>query len=240
MAKRVLGVVLVLAACGGKASTPEAAAPAVSETAAAASADPPAASASAAPVSVAPMQLPKACADGAAEWCTPPGNFVDRLCAKTYSDVALALFNKGTPFSRAYLRGKVDELAFDEEVIVLRYHPVPAGGMVVGNGKGTFELFRWDGTCSSGVEAEMVTKARPPRPKSAHVNWHRLGNRMQDGLIGGSEAVKKAHARRGKECQGATSGDVSAACAKADAALVDAVVEYVRSGGSLPDPEDLP
>jgi hypothetical protein len=237
--------VLVVAACGGKASTPEAAAPgpapASSESeASAANADPPAASASASPVSEAPAQLPKACADSTAEWCTPPGGFVDRLCAKTYSDVALALFNKGTPFSRAYLRGKVDELAFDEEVIVLRYHPVPAGGMVVGNGKGTFELFRWDGSCSSGVEAEMVTKTRPPRPRSAHVNWHRLGNRMQDGLIGASEAVKKAHAKRGKECQGATSGDVSASCAKADAALVDAVVEYVRGGGTLPDPEDRP
>jgi hypothetical protein len=32
-------------------------------------------------------------------------------------------------------------------------------------------------------------------------------------------------------------GDVSAACEKADAALADAIVDYVRSGGALPGPE---
>ena len=35
------------------------------------------------------------------------------------------------------------------------------------------------------------------------------------------------------------SGDVSAACEKADAALVQAIVEYVRGGGSLPAPDPL-
>jgi hypothetical protein len=63
---------------------------------------------------------------------------------------------------------------------------------------------------------------------------------MQEALLAGSEAVKRAHTKRGKECQGATSGDVSASCAKADSALVDAVVDYVRSGGSIPEPEGIP
>jgi hypothetical protein len=232
---------LVLVACGGHATKPDPATPAAGgDTASSAAVDPPAPSASAASASDAPAQLPKACSDAAAEWCTPPGDFVDRLCAKTHSDVGLALFAKSTPFTRAYMRGKIDELAFDEEVIVLRFHAVPQGGMVVGSGKGTYDLFRWDGTCSQGIEAEMITKTRPPKPKSAHVNWHRLGNRMQDSLIAASDAVKRAHAKRGKECQGAMTGDVSAGCAKADAALVDAVVDFVRGGGSLPDPEGLP
>jgi hypothetical protein len=52
--------------------------------------------------------------------------------------------------------------------------------------------------------------------------------------------VKRAHAKRGKECQGAMSGDVSAACLKSDQALVEAVVDYVRDGGALPPPDSLP
>jgi hypothetical protein len=52
--------------------------------------------------------------------------------------------------------------------------------------------------------------------------------------------VKQAHAKRGKECKGAMSGDVSAACEKADDALVGAVVDYVRSGGSLPPVSAVP
>jgi hypothetical protein len=36
------------------------------------------------------------------------------------------------------------------------------------------------------------------------------------------------------------SGDVSLACEKADDALVSAIVEYVRSGGALPPPDDAP
>ena len=180
--------------------------------------------------------VPTECADPAAAVCTPPGDFVDRLCARTHADLALALFAKATPFTRLYLRGKMDELAFDEEVLALRYHAVPKGGIQVGGADGSYDVLRWDGTCSTAVDADMLTKARPHRPRSAHLAWHRLSDKMQDALIVGSDAVKKAHRSRGKECQGAMTGDVSAACAKADAALVDAVVEYVRAGGSLPAP----
>jgi hypothetical protein len=62
---------------------------------------------------------------------------------------------------------------------------------------------------------------------------------MQTALVSSSEAVRRAHSKRGKECKGAMSGDVSAACEKADAALVDAIVDFVRAGSPLPDPEGL-
>jgi hypothetical protein len=179
-------------------------------------------------------KLPSTCADAKATVCTPPGAFVERLCAKPRQDVALGLFAPSTPFTRGYLRGKLDELVLDEEVLVLRFHAQPKNGMVIGNGNGTYDLLRWDGTCSTGVEAEMVTRTRPPQPRSAHVQWHRIATPIQDALITASDAVKKAHAKRGKECKGAMTGDVSAACVKADGALVAAVVDYVRSGGSLP------
>jgi hypothetical protein len=64
-----------------------------------------------------------------------------------------------------------------------------------------------------------------------------MGTGLQDALVASSDAVKRAHARRGKECKGAMSGEVSAACQKADQALVDAVVDYVREGGKLPEPD---
>ncbi|MDP9148436.1 MAG: hypothetical protein M3O36_00625 [Myxococcota bacterium] len=179
--------------------------------------------------------LPTGCADPSAGLCTPPGGFVDRLCAKPHQDVALALFSKATPFTRLYLRGKVDELAFEEEVLALRMHVPSKNGMVVGSAAGTYDVLRWDGTCSMGIEAEMITRTRPPRPVPAHVQWHRIAPGNQDALIAGSAALKQAHARRGKECKGAMSGDVSSACQRADAALVDAIVAYVREGGNVPE-----
>ena len=182
----------------------------------------------------APVAIPTACTAGSTDVCTPDGDFVERLCAHVNQTAALALFAKATPFTRLYLKGKVDELVFDEEVLALRAHLQAKGGIQVGSGSGSYEVLRWDGSCSRAVEAEMLTKSRPPKPKTARVVWHRIDAPVQDAVIGASDAVKKAHAARGKECKGAMSGDVTASCERADAALVDAVVQYVRGGGSLP------
>jgi hypothetical protein len=225
----------VAAGCGGsKAAQSDPAAPASSAT----SADP-ASSAAAAdappPQAATAAKLPTDCADKSSDTCTPPGDFVERLCARPHQDLALLLFGK-TPFTRLYLRGKMDELSFDEEVLALRFHAQPKGGIQVGNGNGTYDVLRWDGSCSRAVEADMITKNRPPKPKTARVLWHRLDDKTQTALIVASDPVKQAHSRRGKECKGAMSGDVSAACEKADATLGGAIVEYVRGGGSLPEP----
>jgi hypothetical protein len=169
--------------------------------------------------------------------CVPPSDFVERLCTKPHQDVALALFRKATPFTRLYLRGKFEELSLDEEVLALRFHGVPKGGVVVGSGAGSYDVLRWDGSCSKAVDAEMVSRTAPGRSRTSGVKWHRVSTPIQDALIGASEDVKRAHARRGKECKGAMSGDVSAACEKADHALADAVVDYVRGGGTLPEPD---
>ncbi len=193
-------------------------------------------SAPAAAAASGPGGLPTACVDASAPVCTPPGGFVDRLCAKPHQEIALALFGK-TPFSRLYLKGKMDELDFQEEVIALRFHGQAKGGMQVGSGHGTYDVLRWDGSCAMAVDADILGTSAAGRSRTARVQWHRIGDKQQNALIAGSDAVKKAHARRGKECQGAMSGDVSAACQKADAALVDAIVEYVRGGGSLPTPD---
>ena len=54
--------------------------------------------------------MPTACANPSAAFCTPPSDFVDRLCAKPHQGTALALFSHDTPFTRLYVRGRVDEL----------------------------------------------------------------------------------------------------------------------------------
>ena len=230
-------VAMVLVACGGSTAAPVAPTPASDSPAADTTSPTP--SASSASAGYALLPFPTACVDKSADVCTPSSAFVDRLCNKPHQDIALALFASGTPFSRMYLRGKMDELGWDEEVLALRYHGVPKGGIQVGSGSGSYDVLRWDGSCSAAVDADMISKNKPPRPKAAHLQWHRLSDAAQSALIAGSDAVKRAHAKRGKECQGAMTGDVSASCEKADALLVDAVVEYVRGGGSVPPPPGL-
>jgi hypothetical protein len=184
--------------------------------------------------------LPSECADPAAPVCTPPADFADRLCDKPYQDVALSLLARGTPFTRGYLRGNLDELTFDEEVLIVHFHAPQKGGIVVGSNLGTYDVLRWDGSCSRGVEAEMITKAKPASPKVARIRWNRMGARTQDALVAASDAVKRARTRRGKECKGAMTGEVSAPCDNADDALTNAVVDYVRAGGALPAPDETP
>jgi len=55
-----------------------------------------------------------------------------------------------------------------------------------------------------------------------------------------NEAVNKAYLTRRQECKGATSGDVSMKCVKADEKLSAEIVSYLRGGGSLPEPTKLP
>src|SRR5882672_11688485 len=119
---------LALTWCGGPApSQPPPVAPSPTPAAGSASSapaatpDPPSSTA----------HLPGTCADPSAPVCTPPADFVERMCAKPTQDVALALFSKETPFTRLYLKGRLDELDFDEEVIALRFHGPQKGGMVV-------------------------------------------------------------------------------------------------------------
>jgi hypothetical protein len=192
--------------------------------------------------------MPAACADPGAPVCTPPSDFVDRLCSGAYLDAALALFAGDRPWTRGYLAGDVDgwyasggasaraKLAFDEEVLVLRFRAPAKGGIVVSGG-GSYDVLRWDGLCYT-LDAGEVTMRRPPKPKRAPIPFHHIGPRMQSLLLA-NPRVKAAHQRRGKECQGVTHGDVSMECLRADQGLSAAVVEYVRAN-KLPAPDRIP
>lgn len=179
-----------------------------------------------------------------------PQDFVTRLCGHPNLDVALTLFAKGSPWTRRYLRGNVDawytqngasprsKLVFDEEVLVLAFHPAAKGGMVINGSTGTFEVLRWDGYCYS-LEATELTSAPPPRTKYPRLSFGKLSPKVQEALLM-EGPVRAAVDKRRKECGGVSNDDVGAGCLRADAALSSAVVEHVRQGKALPPPERIP
>ncbi len=194
--------------------------------------------------------LPTECAKPGAEVCTPSRAFADRLCKGNFPSVALVLFKKGSPWARGYMTRKTkawnasggasdsDELEFDEEVLVLRHRAVPAGGIQVSGAGGGFDALRWNGSCVT-LAKEELTLRNPPKAKHSKVEWRWLDDKIQEALRNDPK-VDAAYKERRNECKGATMGTVSLKCVKADAKLSDAIVNYVRDGGSVPVPEKLP
>jgi len=99
-------------------------------------------------------------------------------------------------------------------------------------------VMRWDGNCYTLDEGEVTTR-RPPTPKGAPIVWRFLQPATQEALSQ-TPQVSAASIKRSKECKGATSGDVSLACQKADEALSAAVVTAVRDGATIPTPARAP
>jgi hypothetical protein len=178
-----------------------------------------------------------------------PEEFVDRLCRRPFVDVTLALFQKSAPWTRAYLRNKVDAwymgghsaratLAFDEEVLVLRFHAPGKGGMVVQGSAGTYDVLRWDGRCYT-LDSDEITTTQPPQARTARLQWDRIGSPMQQAVLKNDD-VKRAFDRRSKACKSASRDDPPPACEAADATLGFAVANHVRTVGGLPAPEVVP
>lgn len=237
---------LLLAACGAPppAAPPPAAATSASAAPHASAAAPPAPPASSAPARV--EGLPADCDPDAkrAGSCVPSPAHVDLLCRAASADAALVMFAKGSPWTRAFLTRDTEawnaaggttskgKLAFDEEVIVLRKRD--GSSMIVGQGA-SFDVLRWDGSCASLAQEELTEK-RPPKAKAGPVSWRDLGQKTRDALLADPK-LSAAFEKRRKECKGVTTGDVSAACVKADAALAAGIVDAVRGGLAAPAPE---
>jgi hypothetical protein len=202
-----------------------------------------------------PEPLPTACESEQplkdAKACLPPAPFAKKLCSGIYPEVALGMFAKGTPWTRVWLAGDVEawnasgglthraRLAFDEEVIVLSRHGAASmGGIVMTGAQASFDVLRWDGSCVSVMEGELTTR-RPPAPKPAPVPWGRLEETTRRALLA-SPKVKSTHAALEKACSSFESGAEKKPCAKAEKALMQAVVDYVRSGATLPTPARRP
>ncbi len=207
-----------------------------------------ASSSGAAATSEPPHTIPGGCA--ATDPCVPDAVFAKRMCDGSYPDVALLLMSKSLPFTHAYLRGDVDgwnaeggasaraKLKFDEEVLLLKKRSSSASGGIQVSGTGGYQVMRWDGNCYTLAEDE-VTMRKPPTAKWAPIVWRFLAPATKDALLENPQ-VKAAYDKRGRECKGAVSGEVTTACERADEALSAAVVVAVRMGTVVPTPPRIP
>ncbi len=241
---------LALGACGGgerPAAAPVAeSAPSTSTTAAESGASPEAASPEA--EASAGEHVPTTCFKSGA-LCTPDPKFVKRLCNGRFPSVGLYLFSNPA-WTRGYLTRRTQAwnasggasaggwVEFDEEVLILYARVPDTGGMQVSGAGGSFDALRWDGSCIT-LQSEEVTMSKPPSPKYPAIEFRFLDDDTQEALRK-DEKVNAAWRDRRKECKGATSGDVSSKCVKADDALTRSVIASVRGGGSLPEPKKLP
>jgi hypothetical protein len=234
--------------CGGSAAAPKSSTPSSKPSDEASKAGGAEKAADATESKAGDSSLPTACAK--TDPCVPPAKFVNRLCAGSFPGAALFLFQSSVPFTHAFLTRRTEAwnasggvsaggyVEFDEEVVLLRARKADLHGMQVSGAGGGYDALRWDGSCVS-LSTEEVTENRPPTPKSAKVEFRFLDSPIQDALRE-NEAVNEAYRDRRKECKGATTGDVSLKCVKADAKLSDEIVNFVRGGGKVPPPEKLP
>jgi hypothetical protein len=195
-------------------------------------------------------QIPTECSKLSKETCVPAGKWVSRLCSDVYADVAIFMFQSGSPWQRMYLTRETDavnasggasvvgKLAFDEEVLVLRHRVAGADDIQVGTGSGSYDALRWDGSCVS-LEGEEVTSNAPPRAKTSRIEWRWLGEDMQQALRKDS-TVDETYVARKKECKGVTMGSVSKKCEQLDGKLIQITADYVRGASGLPQPQHQP
>jgi hypothetical protein len=244
----VIALATTTLACGGAkppAETPEATAPASTPAAEEAPGD-----ATAETSGPASSGIPKECAVKGGT-CFPPKKFVERLCAASFPGMALYLFANGSPWSRGYLRGKTKAwnasggasdnesyLEFDEEVLVLAERKADLGGMQVSGAGASYDALRWDGSCVT-LSAQEMTLDKPPSPKNAKLDWRYIDDNVQEALRADPD-VNEAFQSRRKECKGATSGEVSLKCVKADDKLSASIVKAIRGGLALPEPTKVP
>jgi hypothetical protein len=181
--------------------------------------------------------------------CSPDPKFVKRLCNGKFPSLGLYLFSNPA-WTRGYLTRRTQAwnasggasdsgwVEFDEEVLILYARVADAGGMQVSGAGGSYDALRWDGSCVT-LQSEEVTMSKAPSPKFPPIDFRYLDDDTQEALRK-DEKVNKAWLERRKECKGATSGDVSLKCVKADEGLTRTVIAFIRGGGSIPEPKKLP
>jgi hypothetical protein len=182
--------------------------------------------------------------------CVPSPKFVKKLCNNRFPSIALYLFGNGSKWAHGYLTRKTEAwnasggasaggyLEFDEEVLLLAERKADTGGMQVSGAGGGYDAIRWDGSCVT-LSGEELTQNRPPSPKTPRIEWRFLDDNVQEALRK-EDKINAAYLERRKECKGASSGDVSSKCVKADTQLSDAIISFVRGGGAIPIPSTLP
>ena len=129
-----------------------------------------------------------------------------------------------------------DKLRRGEEVIALKRNGVNNG--VETSDIGGYDVLRWNGACVTVHDGEYA--ARPlSELEHARVEWRELGLPTRQALEA-DPRVGATYEEKRRQCRGATIGRVTAVCEDYDKKLVDAVVRFVRDGGSLPKPKKVP
>lgn len=187
--------------------------------------------------------------DKQGELCLPPAHLVDRLCRAAHVGTAIRLFAKSSPLTRGYVRmrevraanlrgGPVGDanLTFAEEVLILAQHG-GSGEMKV-SGMGGFDVLRWDGTCATLSDEELVLQVPAP-PRHAQFAWKYIDDSIQEVLLK-NETIRSAQANERKRCRGMSSSQRSASCREAAERLNQHIVVAIRTGMDLPLPEHTP
>lgn len=194
-----------------------------------------------------PREMPTSCASEG-EVCTPPADFAERLCRTSYPDIALALFHKSAPWTRAYVRANLEawyasarrsrphQLRYAEEVIVIANRR-PKNSAFSVSGGGSYDVVRWDGTCVSLMAGELSFH-RPATPDVAPIRWTRLDSQTTE-LLSKDRKIALRNDKRREACNGSEAPGGSR-CERAEALLSQIIAEYVRSGGELPPPKPVP
>lgn len=191
------------------------------------------------------VAVPTAC-DSAGELCLPRKDFVDALCKRRQPNVALTLFQKGSPWTRTYVRARdleawlvggrrasPQKLALFEEVIIVDDRSTGRGGIRV-SGAGSYDIVRWDGTCVS-VMSDEVNPRRPGEPESATIVWHDLTPGMREALLKDTRIAYRDEQRK-EHCNADKGGP---RCVQSRERLSRMIAAIIRDGG-LRDGGELP
>jgi hypothetical protein len=197
--------------------------------------------------------IPTHCAKGRKHRgeCVPPPGWVKRLCDDVYPDVALHMFEPGTPWKRLYMLARAepfnasggssllgDKLERGEEVIALKRRSENEGEIQVGDNNAGYDVLRWNGACATIHDGDYAER-RPSRIVQSKVEWRRLGVPLRQHLEA-QPAIAAAYEARRKSCHGFSMGNVSGDCESNDKLLMDEVVRYIQTGPTLPEASRLP
>ena len=121
-------------------------------------------------------------------------------------------------------------------VLILAQHG-GSGEMQV-SGTGGFDVLRWDGTCATLSDDELVMQVPAP-PRLAQFAWKNIDDGIQEALLQ-NEAIRSARASERKRCHGMSQTLRSASYREAAERLNDHIVVAIRTGMNLPLPEYAP
>lgn len=192
--------------------------------------------------------LPTTCASR--KECVPPKEFALAACHGRYPSMAIAMFERHTPWQRLYLkavkleavnaygnRSTTAPIVFGEEVLVLRGASQPSAGQLQISSS-DIDVLRWDGTCAT-VARELFSTTRMPNTVQATIEWRYLEDSFQQALLK-SKYVASSYDRQRSACKSPGATPAGTQCQRATEKLNEAIGVAIRGGIALPTPAKLP